>query len=42
MYSARLTRHKPEIKDTKEHARLYTVDWLDSFAKSMSCYEKPY
>jgi hypothetical protein len=42
MYSARLTRHKPEIKDTKEHARLYTVDWLDSFAKSMSYYEKLY
>jgi hypothetical protein len=21
-YSARLTRHKPEIKDTKDHARL--------------------
>jgi hypothetical protein len=28
-YLARLTRHKPEINDIKEYARLYTVDWLD-------------
>jgi hypothetical protein len=28
-YSARLTRHKQEINDTKEYARLYKLDWLD-------------
>jgi hypothetical protein len=28
-YSARLTRHKPKINDTKEYARLYKLDWLD-------------
>jgi len=30
MYSARLTRHKPEISDAKEYARLIFVDWFDS------------
>jgi hypothetical protein len=32
-YSARLTRHKPGIKDTKEYARLLKVDWLDWFCR---------
>ena len=31
MYSARLTRHKPEINDTKEYARLiYKWSLLDN------------
>jgi Leu/Phe-tRNA-protein transferase len=29
-YSARLTRLKPKINDTKEHARLYKWGWLDN------------
>jgi hypothetical protein len=39
-YSARLTRLKPEISDTKEHARLSLVGLADSFAKSISYYEE--
>jgi hypothetical protein len=38
-YSARLTRLKPEISDTKEHARLSLVGLADSVVKSISYYE---
>jgi hypothetical protein len=34
-YSARLTRLKPKISDTKEHARLSLVGLADSFTKSI-------
>jgi hypothetical protein len=39
-YSARLTRLKPELSDTKEHARLSLVGLADSCAKSISYYEE--
>jgi hypothetical protein len=29
-YSARLTRHKPKINDTKEYARLFMVELVDN------------
>jgi hypothetical protein len=35
-YSARLTHLKPEISDTKGHARLSLVGLTDSVAKSIS------
>jgi hypothetical protein len=38
-YSARLTHIKPEISDTKEHARLSLVGLGGSVAKSISYYE---
>jgi hypothetical protein len=38
-YSARLTRLKPEIIDTKEHARLSLVGLANLVAKSISYYE---
>jgi hypothetical protein len=38
-YSARLTRLKLEISDTKEHARLSLVGLADLVAKSISYYE---
>jgi hypothetical protein len=38
-YSARLIRLKPEISDTKEHARLSLVGLADSVAKSISYYK---
>jgi hypothetical protein len=39
MYSARLTRLKLKIKDTKEYARLSFGGLDDSFAKSISYHE---
>jgi hypothetical protein len=38
-YSARLTRLKPKISDTKEHARLSLVGLANSVAKSISYYK---
>jgi hypothetical protein len=38
-YSAKLTRLKPEISDTKEHARLSLMGLTNSFAKITSYYE---
>jgi hypothetical protein len=38
-YSARLTRLKPKISDTKEHARLSLVGSANSVAKSISYYK---
>ena len=31
MYSARLTRQKPKINDTKDYAKLIVVDLADTF-----------
>jgi len=40
MYSARLTRHKPEISDTKEYARLiYKWSLLDNILHKKLKYE---
>jgi hypothetical protein len=38
-YSARLTRLKPKISDTKEHARLSLVGLANSVAKSIGYYK---
>jgi hypothetical protein len=32
MYSAKLTHHKPKIRDTKDYARLVSGAGLNSFA----------
>jgi hypothetical protein len=38
-YSARLTRLKPKISDTKEYARLFLVGLANSVAKSIRYYK---
>jgi hypothetical protein len=38
-YSARLTRRKPKISDTKEHARVSLVGLANSVAKSIRYYK---